>query len=276
MSFLHSGGRSSSGLWKRGLRAWSGRRRCDKELVAAFQDGDKASYEALVGRHYRSVFGVCLGMLGSSHAAEDAAQEVFLKGFERIAELRSGEQFGGWMRQIARNVSVDLSVRPAVPWCSGQLAVQQPASRGDNHDLEGAIRRLPVELRGPLMLYYFGEGAAGRSPRTWASPLVDMPAAARSQKRTAPIADRPRRGFMSLSCDSMKDLAADLVSGVLPEELAKELEQHLKGCSACRPFGRREDEALKRLLAPSRRGCLAWCTKNYRSPATSDATRNPW
>jgi RNA polymerase sigma-70 factor (ECF subfamily) len=131
---------------------------CDKDLVAACRDGDKTAYEELVGRHYRRVFGVCWGLLGSSHAAEDAAQEAFLKGIERIAELREGEQFGAWIGRIARNVSLDLIRKESrTRSILAELATPQPESRSDNHDLEGAIRRLPVELRGPLMLYYFGE-----------------------------------------------------------------------------------------------------------------------
>lgn len=129
--------------------------------MAACQDGDKAAYEELVGRYYRRVFGVCLGLLGSSHAAEDSAQEAFLKGIERIAELREGELFGAWIGRIARNTSLDLLRRETRARAAlADLATPQAESRSNNYDLEGAIRRLPAELREPLVLYYFGEHSA--------------------------------------------------------------------------------------------------------------------
>lgn len=131
---------------------------CDKPLVAACRNGDKAAYETLVGRHYRCVFGICLGVLGNIHATEDAAQEAFLKGFQAIAGLREEEQFRAWIGRIARNVALDL-LRRELRGRSvlAEMAVPQAESHGSNHDLEGAIRRLPVELRSPLVMYYFGE-----------------------------------------------------------------------------------------------------------------------
>ena len=60
--------------------------------------------------------------------------------------------------RIARNIAFDLLRREnRTRDALANLAVQQAASPGQNHDLEGAIRRLPAKLRGPLVLYYFGE-----------------------------------------------------------------------------------------------------------------------
>jgi RNA polymerase sigma-70 factor (ECF subfamily) len=129
----------------------------DKELVAACRGGDQVASEALVRRHYGSVFGLCLALLGHGHAAEDATQEAFLKAFQQLAGLREGEQFGPWIARIARNVSLDLLRRESrTHSVLSDVAFLQSASPSQNHDLEGAIRRLPVELRGPLVLYYFG------------------------------------------------------------------------------------------------------------------------
>ena len=79
----------------------------DQQLVSACCNCDKTAYDALVDRYYRRVFAVCLGVLGSAHDAEDAVQEALLKGFERIGKLRTGNRFGAWVTQIARNVCID-------------------------------------------------------------------------------------------------------------------------------------------------------------------------
>lgn len=143
-------------------------RRSDKALVAACRDGDQGAYGALIDRHYRRVFSVCLSVLGHAQDAEDAAQEAAAKGFERIGELRNGKRFGSWIARIGRNVSVDFLRRQergrAILAERGTPTADSPSG---NHDLAGAIRRLPIELREPLVMYYFG----GRTAKAIAEAL---------------------------------------------------------------------------------------------------------
>ena len=67
----------------------------DKELVAICGRGDKQAYPALVRRYSGRVFGICLGIVGNTHDAEDLAQEALLKGLRQIDSLRDGQQFSG-------------------------------------------------------------------------------------------------------------------------------------------------------------------------------------
>lgn len=132
--------------------------RSDESLAAACRDGDKSAYAFLVERHYKHVFAVCLGMLGNVHDAEDVAQDVMLKGFLKIKRLRNGEQFGKWILRIAKNLCIDLvrRQRHVKTILAGQvLQAQQTAD--ENHDLQQGIRRLPQELRLPLVMYYFDD-----------------------------------------------------------------------------------------------------------------------
>ena len=81
--------------------------RSDRDLVTASCGGDRTAYAGLVRRHYGHVFLVCLGVLGNIHDAEDVAQDAMIKGFEQIRQLRDGDQFGGWIVAIARNLSIN-------------------------------------------------------------------------------------------------------------------------------------------------------------------------
>jgi RNA polymerase sigma-70 factor (ECF subfamily) len=128
----------------------------DEILVAAAQRGDKSAYSLLVTRHYRYVFGVCLGMLGSVHDAEDMAQDAVLKGFLKVGELRRGEQFGEWVIRIAKNLCVDLvRRRKHTKPLMAEQASESPGASAAHLDLEQALRRLPREFKVPLMMYYF-------------------------------------------------------------------------------------------------------------------------
>ena len=131
--------------------------RCDKDLVMASCRGDRPAYADLVRRHYNHVFLVCLGVLGNVHDAEDVAQDALIKGFERIRQLRDGSQFGAWVAKIARNLSVSvLRKRHATERAVGdEVRAERPDADPDHEGLQGAIAQLPLDLRLPLVMYYF-------------------------------------------------------------------------------------------------------------------------
>jgi RNA polymerase sigma-70 factor (ECF subfamily) len=137
----------------------------EARLVAACRAGDKEAYVQLVEYHYRSIFAFCLGQMGNAHDAEDAAQEVILRGFRNIAKLRLDTGVGPWLLKIARNLCLDQLRRKgrvrkalAAREVPQEAPVHQPEVFGDQ--LERAIQKLPHETRLPLILYYFeGEDA---------------------------------------------------------------------------------------------------------------------
>jgi RNA polymerase sigma-70 factor (ECF subfamily) len=139
--------------------------RVDEDLVLTSRQGDTSAYAALVQRHYRHVFALCLGMLANVHDAEDTAQETILKGFLSLRKLARPEQFEPWILRIARHLCIDLLRRRkrAKSLTLERETVAQPSN--ENHDLEGAVRRLPQELRLPLTLFYFEHKDAGSIAR---------------------------------------------------------------------------------------------------------------
>jgi RNA polymerase sigma-70 factor (ECF subfamily) len=128
----------------------------DEDLVAASRAGNKNAYAALVRRHAKKVYAVCVGVLGNVADTEDIFQDTFVRGMTHIDSLRDAGQFAAWVAQIARNLCRDylrkhhrrrelLQKRPADP---------RPG-HGDFNDLHDALARLPEKYRLPLMLFYF-------------------------------------------------------------------------------------------------------------------------
>ena len=75
----------------------------EKKLLASCRNGDKSAYTGLVKAYSGRVFGICLGMLGNSHDAEDVAQEALLKGLLYIKELRDDERQAGAVQKSIPN-----------------------------------------------------------------------------------------------------------------------------------------------------------------------------
>jgi RNA polymerase sigma-70 factor (ECF subfamily) len=128
-------------------------------FVQQSQQGSRQAYASLIRQHYGSVYMVCLGYLGNPADAEDAAQEVFLKGYMKIRTLRQPERFGVWIRQIAKNESQNILRRKkkkTMPLQFYQEAACPRPTRNDfEEDLQSAIAAIPADLRVPLLMYYF-------------------------------------------------------------------------------------------------------------------------
>ena len=141
--------------------------RSEVKLVAACCAGDKQAYAQLVGKYYRRVFLVCMGVVGNVHDAEDAAQEALLKGFLEIKQLRDRGQFGAWICRIARNICLNYVRREkhGREILAERAKDVNDASREDGR-LEIAIERLGEDLRLALVMYYFDgqsvENVAGK------------------------------------------------------------------------------------------------------------------
>jgi RNA polymerase sigma-70 factor (ECF subfamily) len=142
--------------------------RRDENLVVASRAGDKSAYALLVKRHYKHVFLVCLGMLGTVHDAEDIAQDVMLKGYVEIGKLRDSKQFGSWIMRIAKNLCINFIHRKnRARKVLAEKATRPNQTTTQNDNLQLAIERLSPETRLPLVMYYFD----GESVKTVAEKL---------------------------------------------------------------------------------------------------------
>jgi RNA polymerase sigma factor (sigma-70 family) len=128
----------------------------DRQLVAASRAGDGEAYAALVRRHGKRIYAICLGMLGNVADSEDVAQEAFVKGMTRLHTLRDGGQFGGWIAQIARNLCLNLfRDRTRRRELLAAQRTEEATEAMDFSYLHAALARLPEKYRLPLLLFYF-------------------------------------------------------------------------------------------------------------------------
>ena len=135
------------------------------------------SFEAFVRRYQDMVFATAVRLLGNAADAEDAAQTVFLRAFERYDQIAGNPAVGGWLKTTARNVCLNHLSRYRARWrCFSEMdadretgesyedGLESLVSRAleDEHvdrraRLERAIHRLPDAQRVPLVLFHFEE-----------------------------------------------------------------------------------------------------------------------
>jgi RNA polymerase sigma-70 factor (ECF subfamily) len=97
----------------------------DETLVAGLAAGDRDAASAFVQRFQRRVFGLARTIVVDDRAAEDIAQEAFVRAWKHAAAFdpRRGSVVG-WLLTITRNLAID-AVRVRVP-----LAVDPDALLG--------------------------------------------------------------------------------------------------------------------------------------------------
>lgn len=79
----------------------------DALLMLEFQKGSRASFETLLRKYYGRIFNFNLRMVGSREAAEDLAQETFLRVFRNPGSFVPRAKFQTWLYTIARNLCLN-------------------------------------------------------------------------------------------------------------------------------------------------------------------------
>ncbi len=83
----------------------------EAQLLERCRAGDLDAFDDLMARHQQRVFNLCLWLLRDHDAANDAAQETFIRAYRAIGNFRGDCAFSTWLHRIAVNVSGDASTR---------------------------------------------------------------------------------------------------------------------------------------------------------------------
>jgi len=90
---------------RRAPRSTSGRNA--DELISRVRAGETHVYGELVRRYRPEVRKVALLMLADGLVTENVVQQTFINAYERLDDFRRGEEFGHWVKAIARNLVRD-------------------------------------------------------------------------------------------------------------------------------------------------------------------------
>ena len=78
----------------------------EADLVRRAQSGQAEAYGELVRQYQNRIYNLTYRMCGRAEDAEELAQEVFLKAFEKIHQFRHRSRFYTWLFRIAKNVTI--------------------------------------------------------------------------------------------------------------------------------------------------------------------------
>lgn len=102
-----------------------------------------------------------LRIVGSQEEAEDILQESFLVAFQKLKEIRSDAEFGGYLKRVVVNRSIDLIRKKKPDLCSMEDVQEFDRADEDNtiqYDpavLAECLADLPSGFRVVITLYLF-------------------------------------------------------------------------------------------------------------------------
>jgi RNA polymerase sigma-70 factor (ECF subfamily) len=153
-----------------------------KELVERARAGDRAAYGELVERFQPTVYAVALARLRNPTEAQELAQEVFLHGMKKLAQLRDAECFAGWLRQITVRMAINRLTRrgPLRKVESEALAGAEAAGAGpldalvraeEARALYRGLERLKPVDRATLTAFYLRGRSLKQMSREFETPV---------------------------------------------------------------------------------------------------------
>ncbi len=89
-------------------------RRMDKAESDAIRDvlaGNRDAYRVLMDRHFGTVTRIAFRITGNEADAEEAAQEAFLRAYNKLPSFRQDSTFSTWITRIAMNTAINLVER---------------------------------------------------------------------------------------------------------------------------------------------------------------------
>jgi RNA polymerase sigma-70 factor (ECF subfamily) len=136
------------------------RPQADARCIADVLAGNRQKFAELIERYQGAVYAVVRGYVRDPHAAEDVAQEVFLKAYTALSTLREPASFFPWLVQIARNAGQAAgrnSRRPdRFPLQDTTVVPEQPETPTHarvSHVL-AQVEQLPEPYRSTVLLKY--------------------------------------------------------------------------------------------------------------------------
>jgi len=79
----------------------------DFELVKRARDGEGAAFNQLVAAYRKRILGTIGRLIGHPEDVEDVGQEVFLRLYFSLDQLRSAEVFEPWLYRLTANAAYD-------------------------------------------------------------------------------------------------------------------------------------------------------------------------
>lgn len=132
----------------------------DFELILRAKEGDAGAFNRIVSAYRKRILGTIARLIGRPEDVEDVGQEVFIRLFYSLDQLRAPEVFEPWLYRLTVNAAYDYLRRSRRRYESRmadlseehvQMADAEESGRGQREELrKTGIREFVQELLGTV------------------------------------------------------------------------------------------------------------------------------
>ncbi|MBD3414986.1 MAG: sigma-70 family RNA polymerase sigma factor [Candidatus Aminicenantes bacterium] len=133
----------------------------DYELIQEVAQKDHEAFQKLVHRYKRMVINVCFRLTGDRENAEDVAQEVFFRVYQKAKAFRGRSRLSTWIYRIAVNLSLNYNRKqnnffqkkyPSAHFNSPDTILE---NKEDRQIIKKALDSLPEKQRTAFILHHW-------------------------------------------------------------------------------------------------------------------------
>lgn len=138
----------------------------DEAIIQLVQAGrGREAFDQLVPAYRRRVFGLAYSILRERTAAEDLAQEVFVKLWQALPRYDGRAKLSTWVYAVTRNAAVSalrsrrrsMSMSDAGVLAEVEAIAAAPGAEPGDAGLRRQVEALPEKQRQAVTLYYLDE-----------------------------------------------------------------------------------------------------------------------
>jgi RNA polymerase sigma-70 factor (ECF subfamily) len=181
----------------------------ESSLIARAHQGDGTVWEELVRQHQEAVFRLAYLLLGDADAAEDVAQETFIRAYRALDRFDINRPLRPWLMRITANLARNqrrsvgryfgaiqrlIRAEPEAAFARGGQA--QLIERERAHTLWQAVRRLGHNEQEIIYLRYFLEMSEAEAAAALEIPPGTVKS--RTHRALARLRDLVEREFPTL------------------------------------------------------------------------------
>lgn len=152
------------------------------ELVTLAQSGDGVAFGELASRFEGMVYALAMRRLGDHSEAQELTQEVLVKAYEKLHQLKVPAAFGGWLRSITARMAINRRVRRAptiaaepqvleATCIESQTPLDAALSRERRSEVRSGLRRLGKLDRNTLEAFYVRGQSLAEMSVSFAAPI---------------------------------------------------------------------------------------------------------
>ena len=216
------------------------------QLVKQALCGDEGAFITITRKYSKMVYGVAYSMLRDHHLAEDVSQEVFLRAYLFLPELRDPDKLGSWLYSIDRQVcsrfarrlkqAEPLNDEQVINTISPESIEEQVICNERRREVWTALANLSEGNRQVVVLHYMGDYSTGEIGR-----ILNV--------STDAVKSRLRRARRSLEQEMMQMVADEMAQHAPSVDVASRIEAMIAQINQLKTAGK-----LKEVIELARAG----------------------